>query len=76
MLVVIHKDQAVGIVGEVLVVEVVVVGRDVDVHLQSARVEVGGQLADQGVEAGLGGARKVLKVDRNALKFGVGSQKS
>ena len=46
VLVVIHKDEAVGVVGEVLVVKVVIIRGDVDVHLQSAGVEVGGHLAN------------------------------
>src|SRR3954469_13762526 len=75
VLVIVHKDESVGVIGEILVIEIVIVGGDVDVHLQSARVQVRDHLPDQRVECRLCRTGKVLKVDRDAPKLAVGSQK-
>src|SRR6185312_1051542 len=75
VLVIIHQDQPVGVGGEKPVIEVIVICGDVDKNLHPLRVQVGGELRDKSVEAGLRAAREIFEIDGNAAKIFVGGEK-
>jgi hypothetical protein len=72
--VVIHQDDAVGVRRHVGVIELVVVGRDIDVELQAARVQVCLQLRQQGLVAGLRRDREAFQVQGQALVLVAGQE--
>ena len=76
VLVVVHQQQAVGVVGDELQVEVVVADGSVDVEAQIARLEVGVERGDQRVVAGLRVGRNLLEVEREAAIAGVGGEEA
>ncbi len=75
MLVVVHEDDAVGVLGEELEVDVVdAYDGNVDVKLEFAGVEVGVEGLDELVVAGSGVGWEALEVEGEAAVAGVGGQ--
>ena len=71
VLVVVHQEQAVGVVGDELEVEVVVADGGVDVEAEIAGVEVVVERGDEGLVAGLGRGGDALEVEGEAAVGGV-----
>ncbi len=71
VLIVVHQEQAVGVVGHELEVEVVVADGGVDVEAEIAGVEVVVEGGDEGLVAGLGRGGDALEVEGEAAVAGV-----
>ncbi len=76
MLVVVHQQQAVGVVGDELQVPLVVAYGDVDVEAQIARMEVVVDGSDERLIAGLGVGGNGFKVEREAAIAGIGGEEA
>ncbi len=75
VLVVVHQQQAVGVVGDELQIPVGVADGRVDVEAQVAGMEVVVECGEESAEAGLRLGGDLLEVDGEAAIAGVGGEK-